>query len=284
MSKRKQKDNDEDDGDTSDVSLIDVDFEFFDPNPAVDFLALKRLIIQQFQTDAELFHPHDLAELILSQPLIGSTVKTDGKESDPYAFLTVLNMHVHKAHPSIKAVIDYALLKTASDGAFHAALQNLLGPNGIESQNHVGFIFCERLINMPVQVVPHMYRMLADEIKWAIDDNETYNFTHFIIISRTYKLSSEEAAELQAMPPQNKKRRSAAVPPPSTSGGVYSYHHEDEFTQKFALHSLDYQLSNAPPRDKESFGLEQGGRLILVPANKLLEFIATISEAYATPP
>jgi hypothetical protein len=26
---------------------------------------------------------------------VGTTIKTDGLESDPFAFLTVLNMHVH---------------------------------------------------------------------------------------------------------------------------------------------------------------------------------------------
>lgn len=62
----------------------------------MDFVALKRLVVQLFQADADLLKPHDLSELILSQPLVGTTVKTDGKESDPYAFLTVLNMHVHK--------------------------------------------------------------------------------------------------------------------------------------------------------------------------------------------
>ena len=62
----------------------------------MNFVALKRLIIQLFQADADLLKPHELAELILSQPLVGTTVKTDGRESDLYAFLTVLNMHVHK--------------------------------------------------------------------------------------------------------------------------------------------------------------------------------------------
>jgi hypothetical protein len=77
--------------------LINVDFDFFDPNPDVDFLAIKRLIGQLFHADTELIHPHELADLILSQPQVGSTVKTEGKESDPYAVLTVLNMHVHQA-------------------------------------------------------------------------------------------------------------------------------------------------------------------------------------------
>ena len=46
----------------------------------------------------------------------------------------------------------------------------LLGPAGLESQNHVGYIFSERLINMPVQTVPPMYRLLGDELKWALEE------------------------------------------------------------------------------------------------------------------
>ena len=38
---------------------------------------------------------HELTELILGQPLVGTTIKTDGIESDPLALLTVLNMHLH---------------------------------------------------------------------------------------------------------------------------------------------------------------------------------------------
>ncbi|KAA1468314.1 hypothetical protein DENSPDRAFT_833560 [Dentipellis sp. KUC8613] len=281
MSKRKQSSGDANDGDDSDVSIVDIDFEFFDPNPEVDFLALKRLILQLFQTDAELFHPHELAELILSQPLIGSTVKTDGRETDPYAFLTVLNMHVHKDHPSIKAIAAYTLLKSANNVPFHATLQSLIGATGLETPNHVGFIFCERLINMPVQIVPHMYRMLTDEIKWAIDDNEPYNFTHFLIISRTYRLSPEEAAEMQASAPQSKRQRNAAPPPPP--GGVYSFHHEDELIKKYASFSLDYPFTNTQPREQDSFGLDQGGRMMLIPAEKLPQLVVEMGQTYAAP-
>jgi hypothetical protein len=105
MPKRKQDNEEEDQGKSESETVTDyqgrvqVDFEFFDPNPDVDFIALKRLITQLFQTDADLLQPHELSELILSQPLVGTTVKTDGKESDPYAFLTVLNIHVHKVFP-----------------------------------------------------------------------------------------------------------------------------------------------------------------------------------------
>jgi protein BCP1 len=92
-------------------TLIDVDFEFFDPNPSVDYQAIKQLLTQTFQSDAHLFHLHDLTDLILSQPLVGTTVKTDGKESDPFAVLTVLNMLVHRVRATPKFFLELTILR-----------------------------------------------------------------------------------------------------------------------------------------------------------------------------
>ena len=117
---------------------------------------------------------------------------------------------------------------------------------------------------MPVQVVPPMYNMLADEIKWALADvrycfsalqfsfsngsflffimeqGEPYHFTHLIILSRVYHLSEEEESELanSARPsrPQgdskqykHKKQRAQEngeiEPAPD---GIYSFHPEDD--------------------------------------------------------
>jgi hypothetical protein len=80
---------------TSVKDIVDVAFEFFDPNPKIDYHAIKRLLTQLFQRDSENINMHELTELILSQPTVGTTIKTDGIESDPYALLTVLNMHLH---------------------------------------------------------------------------------------------------------------------------------------------------------------------------------------------
>ena len=75
--------------------MLNVDFEWFDPQPQ-DFHGLKTLMRQLFDADSTFFDLSALSDLILSQPLLGSTVKTDGNESDPYAFLTVLNMQTHR--------------------------------------------------------------------------------------------------------------------------------------------------------------------------------------------
>jgi protein BCP1 len=75
---------------------VDVEFEFFDPQPSVDFHGLKNLCRQLFDVDSQLFDLSALVDLILSQPTLGSTIKVDSNESDPYAFLTVLNLRQHQ--------------------------------------------------------------------------------------------------------------------------------------------------------------------------------------------
>ena len=76
--------------------MLDVEFEWFDPQPEHDFHGLKTLIRQLMDVDAQLLELSALTDLILAQPLLGSTVKVDGNESDPYAFLTVLNLYEHR--------------------------------------------------------------------------------------------------------------------------------------------------------------------------------------------
>ncbi|KAI0668611.1 p21-C-terminal region-binding protein-domain-containing protein [Trametes maxima] len=284
MAKRKQQadapqsDNESD----SERSLVDVDFEFFDPNADIDFLALKRLLTQLFQADAQLLPVHDLADLILAQPLVGTTVKCDGRDSDPYAVLTALNLRVHQGRPSIKALTAYALEKSSADPVLHAKLQALLGPAALASgtADHVGFVFSERLINMPVQIMPHMYRMLADEVQWALDDNEPYDFKHLLLISRVYRLTAEEAAELQSASPRTKRQKQSEQP---QGAGVYPFHPEDDVIRKFATHTLDYAFTHSQPREEDSFGLDTGGRMMLIPAARLRDIAAALAEAYPQP-
>ncbi|KAG5641507.1 hypothetical protein DXG03_005079 [Asterophora parasitica] len=304
MSKRKQSEaatraddgNDSDSG--SDVSLIDVDFDFFDPNPSVDYHAIKRLLAQLFQHDADLLHLTELTELVLAQPTVGTTIKTDGIESDPYALLTVLNMHVHHEHPAIKALAQYFLTKSSSSPDFHATLTQLFS----QSDAHVGLVLSERLINMPVQVVPPMYNMLVKELQWAIDDAEPYTFTHYLFVSRTYHLSPEEESALmnaaphsRARPTSKKKRTHAHAASDSTEGerspdGVYPFHVEDDVIRAAASHTLDYAFTTPSPstsadepRPKDAFGLDTRGRVMLVPADGFQALVSRLGEVYSAP-
>jgi len=89
------------------MDTVNVDFEWFDPQPEFDFHGLKTLCRQLFDTDAQLFDLSALVDLILSQPLLGSTVKVESNETDPYAFLTVLNLHVHRVCFSFLPILPH---------------------------------------------------------------------------------------------------------------------------------------------------------------------------------
>ncbi|KAG0703491.1 p21-C-terminal region-binding protein-domain-containing protein [Suillus ampliporus] len=265
MSKRKnQADQEDPDGDSEDTpTFIDVDFDFFDLNPTIDYHAIKRLLDQLFGVDAGSLSTHALTDLILSQPDIGTTIKTDGEESDPYAFLSILNIGVHNDNVSIKLLVEYILAKSKADNAFHESLSTILR-----------LVLCERLINMPVPVIPPMYRMLIDEIKDAVEENEPFNFTHLIFISRVYKLTPEEEeamAIVQHQSGKGSKRQKSQNPNGAMNersvDGVYPFHPEDEEIQKFASHHLIFPYSNAQPRDAESFGLDYGWTLAGVLGN-----------------
>lgn len=60
------------------------------------------------------------------------------------------------------------LSRLDSSSAFHAQLSALLeAPVGPEN---VGLVLSERMVNMPTQIVPPMYRMLQEELQWALEE------------------------------------------------------------------------------------------------------------------
>ncbi|KAF8303096.1 hypothetical protein DL93DRAFT_2090391 [Clavulina sp. PMI_390] len=263
--------------DGEEPSLVNVDFDFFDPKE-IDFIAIKRLLSQLFQADAEDLHTHELTELILSQP-IGTTVKTDGIDSDPYAFLTVLNMNAHQENVAIQALVEYLLQKCAALRPMFEELRQLFAPN---SNSQVGLILSERLINMPVQVAPHMYRLLNDEMRWAIDDNKPYNFSHYICVSRTYELSEEDEQSSQDVQPPTKRMKSKGFTQSEGFRRAQPYHPEDEIWEALSSHVLDYEFTRQPVREPGAVGAKVAAKAMILPASNFPELLATMNQRFAT--
>ncbi|EAW13164.1 protein-transporting protein BCP1 [Aspergillus clavatus NRRL 1] len=290
MGKRKElKDGDVDMGGTGrpvdddesdeDIDMVNVDFEWFDPQPAVDFHGLKNLLRQLFDSDAQIFDLSALADLILSQPLLGSTVKVDGNESDPYAFLTVLNLQEHKDKPVIKDLTSY-LQSKASSNASLAPLAQLLSQNPIPP---VGLILTERLINMPSEIVPPMYTMLLEEIAWALEEKEPYNFSHYLIVSKKYE-EVESKLDMEDSRPQKKKKNSG------NKAEQFFFHPEDEVLQRHAIcsGSIDYTHKHDDghsdsKRTFQDLGIKTSGSLMLIEASKLEAAVKDVTDYLKAP-
>ncbi|KAE8350684.1 protein bcp1 [Aspergillus coremiiformis] len=275
MGKRKElKDNDVQMGGTDprvdsdesdeDMDIVNVDFEWFDPQP-IDFHGLKILLRQLFESDAQLFDMSAVADMILAQPLLGSTVKVDGNESDPYAFLTVLNLQEHKEKPVIKDLIAY-LQRKASANSSLAPLAQLLSQTPVPP---IGLILTERLINMPPEVVPPMYTMLMEEIAWAVQDKEPYTFSHYLLLSKTYE-EVESKLDMEDSRPQKKKKKSGG------KAEKFYFHPEDEVLEKHArcFGSIEYTHTHDDghsdsKRAFQELGIRTKGSLMLFDADKL---------------
>ncbi|KAF9242389.1 p21-C-terminal region-binding protein-domain-containing protein [Melanogaster broomeanus] len=273
MSKRKQNHDMDVDGDSSDEevrssqpsipvppTIVDVNFDFYNVNSDNDYLAINRLLIQLFGYDAESLQTGPLTDVITKAAEkngVGSTIKTDDEEgSDPYAFLTVVGCHNNSG---LKILIDYVLSKTKADQGFHGTLLSLLQ----DPKCNIGLILGERLINIPVQVMPAMYRMLLEEIHGAIGDGQPYRFTHYLFISRVYRLTPEEEEAIAAVQRNSKRYKSTGNSQMGRSkDGVYGFHPEDEEIIQHATHAITYSFTNAPPRDAESVGLDKFKALV----------------------
>ncbi|KAL5116503.1 Mss4p nuclear export [Pleosporales sp. CAS-2024a] len=280
VSRRNQQDDDES-GSDEDMDMVNVDFEWFDPQPAVDFHGLKTLLRQLLDVDAQLFDLSELTDVILSQPMLGSTVKVDGNETDPYAFLTVLNLQTHKVpqpvpanfrprvrtdrHAQDKKVIRDLTAYLSKKSSSLPALAPLLDPSSSAAQ--VGLILTERFINMPHEVVPPMYTMLLEEIQWALQESEPYAFTHYLVLSKCY--SQIQSALTTDDAPRGKKAKK------SDADETFYFHPEDELLQRFALGSTDFEYdtpvdegASDAKRAFQELGVKPKGHMVLIEASK----------------
>jgi len=260
--------------------MLDVDFEWFDPNPEIDFYGLKNLLRQLFDVDNELFDLSALTDMILAQPLLGSTVKASEddnvptKEGDPYAFLSVLNLHEHRDKPLVQALTRYLISRSQSIPAL-APLASLLDPS---STSQVGLILTERFINMPTEIVPPMYTMLLEELQWALEEKEPYKFSHYLVLSKTY---TEVASKLDAEETRPNKKKKAQ----DTEAETFFFHPEDEAMQKFATGwgNFEYEKQGAEgasdaKRTFQELGIKPQGHLMLIEGARFAEAVKGLTE------
>ncbi|KAL8726580.1 MAG: hypothetical protein Q9166_006615 [cf. Caloplaca sp. 2 TL-2023] len=259
-----------------------AEFEWFDPQPQ-DFEGFKRLLKQLFGPDASLFHLGAVADLILEQCLLGSTVKTDSHQGDPHALLTVLNLKQHRTKPVIKAIVDY-LVKRASTNSDLSPLRTILAAN---NGNEVGLILSSRWVNIPTEVVPANYELLLQEIEWAIKDNEPYMFSHYLVWSRVYIAVPSTLDEDTNRPMKKLKPESSEDIEDGRT--LYYFHPEDEILHRYAMLYGRFDYATAKPEGDcknsfQDFGITTHGHLILIEAAALKSAVEALRVEYPGAP
>lgn len=165
--------------------------------------------------------------------------------------------------------------------------------------SRIGIILTEKLINIPSEVVPPMYKMLLEEISWAVEEEEPYSFSHYVIWSKTYTevesvLDDEEADGGKLSKGKKKKKRQrmekngSSVLAVQEEGSIFYFHPEDEVLQRYATCWGGFEYVNQKgegetdaKRTFQELGIRPQGHVILIEAGKFEAAVKAVEEYFA---
>ncbi|TGO45917.1 hypothetical protein BOTNAR_0628g00020 [Botryotinia narcissicola] len=273
------EDNENDSGSDGE-DILNVDFEWFNFRE-IDFHGVKSLIRQLFDVDSQLLDLSGLADEVVAQDTIGSTVKVDGEGTDAYAFMTVLNVQ--------RGNREGGVLSEAV-GGLKGYLESQVKEGGkiqqvLKGSEDVGVVLAERLINVPSEVAPPMYGMLVDEIEAAVEDKEPYAFEYYLVVSRGYR-EVESRLDREEQGPKSKKSKGKG----KASGEVFYFHPEDKVLKRFscAYEEFEYKKDEGEgmadsKRAFQEMGIRAVGELILIEKAKWEECVKVLGEYLGAP-
>ncbi|KAG0664564.1 Mss4p nuclear export [Maudiozyma exigua] len=166
----------ENDNKEDEEEIVNIDFDFYNADPDIDFQALKNLSRQLFGAqESNKIQLSALADLMLQSPM--TTIKTDGTESDPYCFISFIDYKENRDS-------DYAKYLNKVDTKLSTFFRTIDNSN----DKNCALVVCERLINMPPEVIPPLYKITLDDIKNSSNGGKEY-FDFYVIVSRKYEVN-----------------------------------------------------------------------------------------------
>lgn len=125
-----------------------------------------------------------------------------------------------------------------------------------------------------------MYKMLLEEISWALEEKEPYNFTHYLVFSKTYR---EVASILDEE--DNPKKKKLKKGGKKTLSETFYFHPEDEVLQRHALASGSFEYlkevgGSDAKRAFQELGIKPEGHIILIEAAKFEGAVKAVQEYF----
>uniref|UniRef100_A0A7S4GPN2 Protein BCCIP homolog n=1 Tax=Oxyrrhis marina TaxID=2969 RepID=A0A7S4GPN2_OXYMA len=146
---------------------LQVDFEYFEAQE-VDYHSVRSFLVKIFGEGPPV--PSEIADSVVSQKVVGTTIKTEGVESeDCLGFMTVFSPALVGDTTWMKdccSVLRAAAAKHSEESA--QALGRVL------DTGKTGWIFTERLINVPGNVVPSLYECVRKDLVYATTSKEVF--------------------------------------------------------------------------------------------------------------
>lgn len=180
--------------------------------------------------------------------------------------------------PAITGLLDYICSRSLASEKTKIVPSLVRG----EGNARVGLVLTDRLINIPAEVTPPMYKMLLEEITWAQDEGEPYHFTHYLILSKTYLEIASLLADADETTPKQKKAKKTEQKSALES---FYFHPEDQILHNFAATYADYTYKTEAnqsdsKRAFQDMGIKPQGHMILIEAEKLKPAVKAMLETF----
>ncbi|KAL6931787.1 related to Protein BCP1 [Hanseniaspora guilliermondii] len=223
-----QEDGIEDD----EQDIVNVDFDVIgvtkDPNTKMsieqDFHSVKSLLRQILGSDASLkLNLSKLADSILEESLATNFIKCDGQMSDPYCFLSFVSYNtINKNNKDLMLVLN-----NLGNTNLNIFLDSLKTDASIAKKTC--FVFSERFINMPHEVVPPLYSITIGEMMENMENIKKEEINFYIIMSRKYEINFDNDDTLEEKDDQDTQTKKT-----KHNTDFDFFHLEDQFFEKNA--------------------------------------------------
>lgn len=184
----------------------------------------------------------------------------------------MLNLTQHATNAAwARQFLNYLLQKCPEN--IGNIIQSAFNP----AAGHLAWIISERLINMPPQVAGPAWNMLLEEVEWAVQDHEPYQFEWWLITSKIYASIPKDGGKKPRME-------------------LFYMHPEDEVISQvsfdclyqYAAWAFDFEFTNkedmAVADSKRAFydsGVQSMRRVFLVPNDKVASMVSAVQQAVA---
>ncbi|XWS09263.1 hypothetical protein CRYUN_Cryun40dG0070800 [Craigia yunnanensis] len=236
--------------------IVQADFAFFDPKPD-DFHGVKTLL--QPYLDNKQWDLSGFVDLILGQTTVGTVVKLeDDEDNGAFSVTTALNLGRYKDCKCITELKEF-LLNICQEKDKIGNLRSLL----VEKAQNVGLLVSQRVVNLPPELLPHLYDALFDEVSWATEDEPTeelrnsFHFKFYIVVSKIYKHKKA-----------NQKRSSST----DKDEALVYIKPEDEIFHKLSMWSFLFPLQTQQVATHELKNYQLTGIVMAVEAENISSF------------
>ncbi|KAI4313760.1 hypothetical protein L6164_026715 [Bauhinia variegata] len=256
MRSLEEKTKQSDSSDSEFEGVVQADISFFDPKPS-DFHGVKTLL--QTYLDDKQWDLSGFVDLILEQSTVGTVVKIEDDEDEGlFAVVSALNLWRYREQRCMKELKDF-LLQVCQEKGIVDQLRLLLG----EQTHDLGLLVSQRVVNLPPQLLPHLYDALFDEVSWATEDEpmeelrNSFRFQQYIIVSKIYK---HKNAEGKRKPSIDEEEAIIYIKP------------EDEIFHKVSMWSFSFPLRTKQLAAQELKNYKSMGLVMAVEADKIPAF------------